>query len=198
MPRSPFSLKSAHLLMWSSPLLLVILVITLTSTSAPRAPEASSRPPSSTSPVTTLVPTTTTSYATKPSTKVIEAAKTNVTTTLVVRILSPVTTSSVVKNYSNATTSSVARVAPISSANALSGELSGNLEPGFESVDVPLRGPGSWTLSVSASSVQTLTCDGATTSVANQVVVGSSQGCQLEISSTSTQASLTWQLTPNS
>jgi len=36
MTRSPFSLKSAHLLMWSSPLLLIILVFTLTATSAPR------------------------------------------------------------------------------------------------------------------------------------------------------------------
>jgi hypothetical protein len=186
MPRSPFSLKSAHLLMWSSPLLLLILVFTLTSPPAPRAPEVSSPPPSSTSPVSTQVPnTTTTSLATTtPSAKVKVAAKTTVTTWLVVT------------NFSNVTTTSVKRVAPISNANALSGELSGALGPGFESVDVPLLGPGTWTLAASASTDQSLSCGGDASPVASQIVVGSNQSCQLEIASTSAETSLTWQLTP--
>jgi hypothetical protein len=186
MPRSPFSLKSAHLLMWSSPLLLLILVFTLTSAAAPRAPEVSSPPPSSTSPVTTQVPnTTTTSLATTTtSTKVIVAAKTSVTS------------SSVVNSFSNVTTTSVKHLAPILNANALSGGLSGALGPGVESVDLPLRGPGTWTLSASAPTDQSLNCEGDTSPIGSQVVVGSNQICQLEIASTSAEASLTWQLTP--
>ncbi len=188
MSRTPFSLKSAHLLMWSSPILLLVLVFTLTATS-PRGHAASSPPPSSTSPVTTQVPVSTTSTiaTSTPSTPVIVAAKTTKTTR---------TTSSVARNYSDATTSSVKPVAPISNANAMSGELSGTLAPGIESVDVPLLGPGNWTLSTSAATDQSLSCGSDASPVVNQVVVGSGQSCQLEITSTSTGTS-TWQLTPN-
>src|ERR1700686_759711 len=139
MPRSPFSLKSAHLLMWSSPLLLLVLVFTLTATSTPRAHVASSPPPSSTSPVTTLLPTkvpvTTTSIAT-----------TTRPTPVIVTANTPPTTWSVAKSYSGVTTTTVKPVAPISNASAMSGELSGTLGPGFETVDLPLQGPGDWTL----------------------------------------------------
>jgi hypothetical protein len=78
----------------------------------------------------------------------------------------------------------------------MSGELSGTLAPGFDTVDVPLRGPGNWTLSASASTAQSLSCEAATSPVANQVVVGSNQSCQLEITAPA-GTSLTWQLTPN-
>jgi hypothetical protein len=78
----------------------------------------------------------------------------------------------------------------------MSGELSGTLAPGFESVDVPLLGPGSWTLSASAATTQSLDCGSAASPVVSQVVVGSNQSCQLAIASTSAGATLTWQLTP--
>src|SRR5271170_7741838 len=144
MSRSPFSLKSAHLLMWSSPLLLLVLVFTLTA-SSPSAPEVSLRPPSSTSPATTLIPnTTTTTSTTKTSTPVIVTAK--ITTS----------TLSVATSFSNVTTSSAKPAAPIANGNAMSGALSGTLEPGIESVDVPLLGPGDWTLTASATTNQTL------------------------------------------
>ncbi len=77
----------------------------------------------------------------------------------------------------------------------MSGELSGMLEPGFESVDVPL-GPGSWTLSATESTVQSLECGTSASPVAAQVVVGPDQSCQLAIASSSAGASLAWQLTP--
>jgi hypothetical protein len=80
----------------------------------------------------------------------------------------------------------------------MSGELSGTLGPGFESVDVPLLGPGSWTLSQSASTTQSLSCGADVSPVVNQVVVGANQTCQLEITATSIGTSLTWQLTPTS
>src|SRR5580698_2502979 len=170
MSPTPFSLKSAHLLMWSSPLLLLVLVFTLTA-STPRGPAASSRPPSSTSPVTTPVSatTTTTPETTTSSSPVIVTAKTTRTT------------SSVANNSSSVTTSSVRPIAPIGNANAMSGALSGTLGPGFESVDVPLQGPGEWTLSANAPTAQTLDCGADTSSVAAQVVVGADQNCQLAI-----------------
>ncbi|MGD0853220.1 MAG: hypothetical protein ABSA07_07680 [Acidimicrobiales bacterium] len=77
----------------------------------------------------------------------------------------------------------------------MSGALSGALDPGFESVDVPLQGPGDWTLSASASTNQSLDCGSDTSPVVDQVVVGSDQNCQLEITATSDGTS-TWQLTP--
>jgi hypothetical protein len=101
-----------------------------------------------------------------------------------------------VSSYSSVTTSSVKPVAPISNANAMSGALSGALGPGFESVDVPLRGPGNWTLAASAPTDQTLNCGAATSPVLAQVVVGADQSCQLEITATSDGTS-SWQLTPN-
>ena len=88
------------------------------------------------------------------------------------------TTSPLARNYSNVTTTSVRPVAPISNASALSGDLSGTLGPGFESVDVPLRGPGDWTLSASASTNQSLNC-GADTS---PVVEPSRRGHRPELS----------------
>jgi hypothetical protein len=81
--------------------------------------------------------------------------------------------------------------------SAMSGALSGTLEPGFESVDVPLLGPGSWTLSASAATNQSLNCGADASPVDTEVVVGSGQSCQLAIASSSVGASLTWQLTPN-
>jgi hypothetical protein len=117
---------------------------------------------------------------------------------VIVAAKTTVTTSSLANSYSNVTTTSVARVAPISNANALNGGLSGTLGPGSHVVDVPLRGPGTWTYVASAPTVQSLDCGGDASPVASQVVVGPNQSCQLEISSTSAEASLTWQLTPTS
>ncbi|HUY17184.1 MAG TPA: hypothetical protein VMV11_06445 [Acidimicrobiales bacterium] len=79
----------------------------------------------------------------------------------------------------------------------MSGELSGTLNPGIGSVDVPLLGPGDWTLSASAPTSQSLNCGTDTSPVERQVVVGSNQSCQLEITSTTDGTSLAWQLTPN-
>jgi hypothetical protein len=62
---------------------------------------------------------------------------------------------------------------------------------------VPLLGPGDWTLSASGPTDQSLNCGAETSPVVLQVVVGSHQSCQLEITSTSVGTSLTWQLTPS-
>jgi hypothetical protein len=77
----------------------------------------------------------------------------------------------------------------------MSGALSGTLAPGIESVDVPLLGPGNWTLSTSVATNQSLDCGAETSPVVAQVVVGADQTCQLEITATSDGTS-SWQLTP--
>lgn len=94
------------------------------------------------------------------------------------------------------TTTTVRRTDSAPNANALSGATSGELGPGFDVVDVPLRGPGDWTFSATAPTTQSLQCGAQTSLVIQQVVVGATQSCQLEITSTSGEASLTWQLTP--
>jgi len=58
------------------------------------------------------------------------------------------TTSSVARNFLSVTTSSVKPVAPISTRTR-ERRVVRNLGPGFESVDMPLLGPGNWTLSAS-------------------------------------------------
>ena len=106
------------------------------------------------------------------------------------------TTWSTVRRSSNVTTTTARPVAPTLNASAMSGELSGTLGPGFDTVDVPLRGPGNWTISASGSTSQSLNCGDDTSPVTTQVVVGPSQSCQLEIAAAA-GTSLTWQLTPN-
>ena len=176
MPRTPFSLKSAHLLMWSSPILLLILVFTLTSASSPHRPA-------------TTTPSTSTSLSV--------AASPTVTTTTPQRPTSTVTTRLAVVSSSNVTDSTTRPVAPVTNASALNGALAGSLSPQIALVDVPLRGPGSWSLATSGPTNQVLICAGQSSPVTSQVVVGATQSCQLEITSTSAEASLTWQLTPS-
>ena len=191
MARAHFSLKSTHLIMWSSPILLVVLVFTLTSAAPPNDPAASSHRPSSKSaattttstPTTTSTSTTTTTAATKPP------SHRSPSTTLVT------TTPQVALSSSVVTTTTVRRTNAAPNASAMNAGSSGELAPGFEVVDVPLRGPGSWTFSASASTSQSLQCGAQTSPVFQQVVVGATQSCQLVISSTSSKASLTWQLT---
>jgi len=146
-------------------------------------------PTSSTSPVSTQVPNSTTS--TSPTT-----TTTSTSTPVIVTAKTTKTTSSVARNFLSVTTSSVKPVAPISNANALSGELSGTLgrdsnpstcrysdrklDPERERVNDP---------------VAQLRADASP--VVSQVVVGSNQSCQLAIASSSAGTSLTWQLTPN-
>ena len=180
MPRTTFSLKSAHLLMWSSPILLLILVFTLTSASGPR------RPAASLSPTSTSLPVTVTTHVTRPLHR-----------TPVQHPTAIAATRSAVVSSSNVTDSTARPAKPVATASALNGAQAGTLSPQVAFVDVPLGGPGRWTLTTSAPTSQTLICAGQSSPVNDQVVVGATQNCQLEITSTSAEASLTWQLTPS-
>jgi len=172
--------------MWSSPVLLLVLVFTLTSATTSKT--------SPTIAATTQPRTTTTTFETR-------TVPTTVPTTT--RFASPVVTTvptteptpMIDNNYSSVTRSTAKPVASVPNANAMNGALTGTLGPTLVVVAVPLRGPGTWTLTSSASTSQILSCGSVTSPVTSQVVVGDAQICQLEITSTSGEAS-TWQLTP--
>ncbi|HEY5104220.1 MAG TPA: hypothetical protein VII65_04160 [Acidimicrobiales bacterium] len=188
------SLKSTHWVTWSSPVLLVVLVLTLTATSKPTSPAASaSRTTTSLTPTRapkkTVEPTTTLPVAnvTPPTTR-------PTSTSTLVAI--PTTTSRNVANSSSKTGSSVKPVAVASGETVGSGALSGQLTPSFNVADVPLDGPGTWSLVTSAPADATLQCANALASVQSQVIVAAKESCQFIIKTIIPSSSLTWQLTP--
>ncbi len=178
----------SQIVMWSSPLLLLVMLFSMTTsarsttalthvggsrapltrTSRPRAlPKTSS--PSTTSPVTTTDSTT--------------SAPPRRTTPPATRAPSSVA----------AIDSSVNSAAFNPGASAVSGSVSGVVDA-RGSLEVPLTGPGAWRLSASVPVESRLTCPRTNTSFANQIVIDSAQTCQLSITSTGGVA--TWQLTP--
>ena len=66
---------------------------------------------------------------------------------------------------------------------------------GWQVVDVPLRGPGSWALVASLPVATRLVCPQPNDSFANLVVVDNAQTCQLLITS-NTSSPTTWRLAP--
>jgi hypothetical protein len=61
---------------------------------------------------------------------------------------------------------------------------------------VPLRGPGTWTLSSSAPIIAQLLCPNVNGPVNALIVVNGAQSCQLKLTSANAEVSPTWQLTP--
>ena len=191
--RMPHSLKSTHWVTWSSPLLLLVLVFTLTaSNSTPRVIAAP--PATTTSRVTTDFPSTTTSTLAR----VIAVTTTTTSTTLASRPLStvPSTNAPSANSSSNEIASSVKPVAFAHAVNATSGALTGRLQPSFEVADVPLEGPGTWLITTSSPARTSVQCANLATRVQTQIVVGSKESCQLIIRAISPETTLTWQLTP--
>jgi hypothetical protein len=74
--------------------------------------------------------------------------------------------------------------------------LSGSLTPAFHVADVPLQGPGLWTLTTSTPIDAQLLCASRTVSVYERLVIMTGQRCQLQLTSTNPEVSPTWQLTP--
>src|SRR5665213_908869 len=158
--RKHFSLRSAHLVMWSSPLLLLVLLFTLTATSKP-----------STRLVIVHAPSTTTSVVR------------STTTTMTNETRFAVATSSIVRSPAHAPSVSVS-----------SGVVTGALSRAFAVAVVPLRGPGTWTLSSSAPIIAQLLCPNVSGPVNALVVVNGVQSCQLKLTSANAEVSPTWQL----
>ena len=201
--RLPHALKSTHWVVWSSPVLLLVLVFTWTasssSTPARHLDTLAVNPPTTRSisasrtPSTTIpVPTTTTPPArTKVRTVVrrtIQERTPSVTvpTTSVVRV----------KSSSGATDLNVKSSANASAASASSGAVSGQLSPTFNVADVPLQGPGNWTVASSAPVSVTLNCAGSTIAVNGQFVIAAHTTCQITITAETPSQFVTWELTP--
>jgi hypothetical protein len=187
--------------MWSSPVLLLVLVFTLTasSSSTPLRHSSASSPTTIVSPPTTNVTTTTTTTTTTDPARHSKTAKVSSekVVTPVSTSASPATTSaSRNASSSSATASSVEPVANAPDVNATNGVLNGRLSPSFDVADLPLAGPGTWDVASSAPVTVTLACSGATIPVESQFVIGAHEQCQVSITATNPKASLTWQLTP--
>src|SRR5664279_911698 len=184
--RKHFSLRSAHLVMWSSPLLLLVLLFTLTATSKPSTRLVIVHEPStvsSTSPTTTKPAVVSSTTSTAPT-----------TTTSVMR--STTTTMTNETHFAVATGSIVRSPAHAPSVSVSSGVVTGALSRAFAVAVVPLRGPGTWTLSSSAPINAQLLCPNVSGPVNALIVVNGVQSCQLKLTSANAEASPTWQLTP--
>ena len=185
--RKHFSLRSAHLVMWSSPLLLLVLLFTLTATSKPSTRLVIVHEPStvsSTNPTTTqpaVVSSTTTSTAPTTTTSLVRST----TSTMTNETHFAVATGSIVRSPARAPSVSVS-----------SGVVTGALSRAFAVAVVPLRGPGTWTLSSSAPIIAQLLCPNVSGPVNALIVVNGVQSCQLKLTSANAEVSPTWQLTP--
>lgn len=175
----------SQLVMWSSPVLLLVMLFSMTTSArAQRSPhvtvsprgETTSREARSTS--TTVTPSTSTTTTTPSSTTTAPAP-------------SPARRAS---NSFTATASNESSNGSGVGVNVSSGVVAGVLAGG-QAVDVPLNGPGSWTLAASAPVLTRLVCPRANTSFADLVVIDTSQTCQLLVTS-STSSATSWRLAP--
>jgi hypothetical protein len=206
--RLPHSLKSTHWVMWSSPVLLLVLVFTLTASSSstpPRHLDSLTVPPESAplhtrtpSPPTTTAPVTTTTSPIshrKRATTTRHVADTT-SPTYVSTPSAPTTIAVPDKNSSGVTVSNVKSSVNASADSASSGVVSGQLNPTLDVADVPLRGPGTWNVATSAPVTVTLTCAGATIAVDGQFEIAPRTTCQVTIATMAPNRSVTWELTP--
>ena len=193
------SLKSTQWVMWSSPILLLVLVFTLSaSTGSPRA-RASSTHAVTTSSTSTVASTTLTT--TPPTTPVTTSAATPTTPTTspsTNRVTTLSTNGQRAVNSSSATASNVGFVASAPAESASNGALRGTITPAEGLAAVPLAGPATWTLTASATVASSLECGGATVVVTSPFVVGGGEDCQLTLVPNQPSSSVTWELTPSS
>ncbi len=183
--------------LWSSPLLLIVLVLTLGSTGRVRSPATTGLPhePSVTSTPSTRPPPRPRRTPSRGATPA--PVNSTASTTTAASTPAPTGPESAVPAPSTAASSNSTASSATASvgASATSGPVTGTLGAGLSSVVVPLAGPRTWTLAASAPLAATLTCDGQSTTVAATFVVGSTS-CQLVLADP-TGPAVTWQLTPD-
>ncbi len=206
MTRRRFTLRISHLLMWSSPLLLLVLVFTLNSrplhatttslvptTIAPtiaraRRATTTTKTPSRTDP-TTPTPTNTghlpVSTRTRPSLPVTSNYPTTTTTPSVVA------TTSVPHVPSSFAT------APNAGSNVNSEDRAGSLTLNSPEVLFPLRGPGKWLLAADHPITSELICGTRSLAVGAIVHLSTPNNCQLAIT-IATGAPTSWNLRAHS
>ncbi len=186
------SLRAAHLVLWSSPILLLVLVFTVSSPpkvvarDARIAPRVAAR-------IIRLKPTTASSQLTTPSVPVPSAALAPTTT-----ILSPSTATATVRLDSPSAPTTVA-IAPSPASSligaAASGALVGDLPSAGATDEVPMQGPGTWLVQSSAPMLEQLNCSGSTTVVGGSISIDTLMTCRLLLTSQSTSP-VHWQVVP--
>ncbi len=189
MPRVT-SLRATHLVLWSSPILLLVLVFSVsgspkTITSARGA--ATNKPAMGhrTVPTTTEM-TTSTLAATAPR----PARTSSVAPTR--RALATATSDA----PSPTTTAATApRAASSLVASAASGALVGDLVSAGATEDVPLQGPGTWLVQSSAPMLAQLSCPGSTQPVSTTLSINALVACRLHLISASA-GPVRWQIVP--
>ena len=175
-------LKATHVLMWSSPVLLLVLVFTLGSNSGGARP----------------LSTTTTTAPMQSTTSIAHTTTTVRTVTTTVPETTPPTTLPARSGSAAPTTTTVPAHAPTHGTSATNAAVAGTLSASLNEVAVPLSGPGTWTLTTTGATTQRLYCSSQSTPVNATVVVGAGVTCQFEIAATDPGAPLTWQLTRTS
>jgi hypothetical protein len=202
--RLPHTLKSTHWVMWSSPVLLLVLVFTWTASSSSTPAhhlEAQSLIPTHSTetprtPSTTIAVTTTTSPDRRAKVRVHATASLPTISVKATIATIPPTSAERVKSSSGATDSNVRSNVNASVASASSGVVSGQLSPALRVADVPLRGPGTWMVAMSAPASVTLTCEGTAITVNGQFVIAAHTTCQVTITAAASNHFVTWELTP--
>ena len=185
------SLRAAHLVQWSSPILLLVLVFTVSS--PPKVVARTSRVASRDEVrVVRLKPTTTTT-ATSRSTTPTEPVPTTITTTPSTRTATATARSS----SPSLTTTAAIEPSPASSliGGAASGALVGSLPSAGATEEVPMQGPGTWTVQSSAPMLEQLTCSGSTVVVGGSISIDTLTTCRLLLTSQSV-GPVHWQIVP--
>lgn len=98
--------------------------------------------------------------------------------------------------YVDVTDSTAKSAALGPTATVSSGVLSGVLSPSFGVAEVPVQGPGLWTLTSSSKVQAQLQCAATTVPVTSRVIIWTNELCQLQLTSMNPEVSPTWQLTP--
>jgi hypothetical protein len=172
-------------MIWSSPLLLLVLVFTLTTSAKSLTTTTTSTTSATTAgrvvSTTTLPVPTTVAHRASPTTSIAPVVATP--------------SGTVAPHYAVSTASTAKSPGRASSANALSGTLAGELTSPLGVADVPLRGPGSWTLTSSAPILAQLQCPDSSGSEVGRVTISGAQSCQLQLTTANLRLSPTWQLT---
>ena len=179
MARRPLPPRGTQLVMWSSPILLLVLVFTLTAHPTSASRRVARTPTRAHRRATPLAGTPTT------------ASTTTVVTTTSTTVPPPRLSSGATYAAPIATTAK--SFAPDASANASSGVIAGHLTTTDNVAVVPLDGPGTWTLAASHPLVAQLQCPSASTPVNQQITIDAPLSCQLELIATTATA---WTLAP--
>ena len=184
------SLRAAHLVLWSSPILLLVLVFTVSSPPkvVARAPRIASRDAAR---VVRSQPTTATRRSTT-RTKPVPTTSTTIPNTRTAAAAATATS-----NSPSATTTAAIEPPPASSliGGAASDALIGGLPSAGATDVVPMQGPGTWIVQSSAPMLEQLTCSGSTAVVGGSISIDTLTICRLLLTSQSV-GPVHWQIVP--